>query len=628
MTGSPAASPWRRIGGAVRRATGATPSGAPSGSSASRTAPARAGSGASGTGSRSERLDAVLAAAEVPASVPGGSRRPVTVALLASEALRAGLAVEADVVPLDPSSSGLPQADLVLVEVQAGRAPGASDADLGALAALAADGPLVLWVTDPTLDGPLGSGLEQLARVARTVLVVDEPGAAAWRAAVPGAEVDVLAPGVQPRFHPPAPAEAPVDDPDAPRRLAAACVVLDPPVDGTDPASTPDDGTEWPTQKSALAQLDVWPVQDAAGQVRPAPPSLAGRVARPVPASTAVGLAGRYRVLLDAGRRHPGSTGAVLGAAAAQTAVVTTPAQHATLPADLQPHVAVGTTGQELGGELNGRIAQPELRDREGLRLQRAVLAGHTLGHRLDTLLDRVGAPQPARDRSISAVVPTNRDHELDNVFANLGRQVHPDVQLVLVLHGLDVDEPALRARAEAAGVRDLVVVPADKSLTLGACMNLGVAASDGRYVAKMDDDNHYGAHYLSDLVAAFDYTDASIVGKWAHYVWLRSTGAVVLRQPASEHTYERRVQGGSMLFDAALLAEVPFSDIPRAVDSDVLDRSMAHGARVYSADRFNFVSVRGTDRHAHTWTVADHTFMTRTGRLTFFGDPREHVDV
>lgn len=225
-------------------------------------------------------------------------------------------------------------------------------------------------------------------------------------------------------------------------------------------------------------------------------------------------------------------------------------------------------------------------------------------------------------------MVPTNRLHELDNVFGNIARQRHRDTELVLVLHGLDVDEAELQRRATEAGVPRLVIVRADASLTLGSCMNLGVQASSGRYIAKMDDDNFYGPGYLSDLLDAFSYSDASIVGKWCHLVWLRSTGAVVLRYPDSEHAYERRIQGGAMLFDGDLVRQVGFSDIPRAVDSDILDRSMAEGAKVYSADRYNFVSIRGTDRTAHTWTVTDSTFMTATGQLQFYGDPRPHASL
>ena len=168
----------------------------------------------------------------------------------------------------------------------------------------------------------------------------------------------------------------------------------------------------------------------------------------------------------------------------------------------------------------------------------------------------------------------------------------------------------------------------ADASLTLGRCMGLGVAASSGRYVAKVDDDNYYGRHYLRDLLDAFEPSGAQVVGKWAHYVWLRSSGAGVLRNRWAENRPERLVQGGSMVVERDLLDQVPFSDLPRAVDTDLLNRVQQAGAVTYSADRFGFVSIRGTDRHSHTWPIADTALMNRSGSLAFFGDPRAHVEV
>jgi len=227
--------------------------------------------------------------------------------------------------------------------------------------------------------------------------------------------------------------------------------------------------------------------------------------------------------------------------------------------------------------------------------------------------------------------VPTNRPHELDNVIANVARQDETprgNVQLVLVLHAVDVDEAGLRNRIRAAGIEHFEVLRADASQTLGACMNLGIDAAAGRYVAKVDDDNYYGRHYLSDLVDAFTYTDAGIVGKWAHYVWLRSSGAVLLRNRHSEYRDERLVQGGTIVLRRDVARELRFGDLPRAVDTDLLNRARDAGVRVFSADRFNFVSIRGLDRHAHTWPIADTALMNRAGELLFFGDPREHVDV
>ncbi len=279
--------------------------------------------------------------------------------------------------------------------------------------------------------------------------------------------------------------------------------------------------------------------------------------------------------------------------------------------------------------EVVARLHQRELADREALVQRRAVLARHTFGHRAPELVASLGRLEPvAPAATVSAVVPTNRLHEVDNVLASIGRQVHGSVELVLVLHGVELPDSELQARARDHGVRHLEVVRAPSHLTLGACLNLGVDAAGGDLVAKMDDDNHYGAHYLSDLAAELRAQSAGIAGKWAHYVWLRSSGAVVLRYPDAEHSWARRIQGGSMLFEADVVRELGFSDIPRAVDSDILDRAIDASVPIWSADRFNFVSVRGEDRSTHTWTVEDTTFLTASGRLAFYGDPRSHVEV
>jgi Glycosyl transferase family 2 len=283
---------------------------------------------------------------------------------------------------------------------------------------------------------------------------------------------------------------------------------------------------------------------------------------------------------------------------------------------------------KSLRSEIVARLRHRELRDREAVKLHRAVLDGHTYANRVDTILDRVDLARPRATGPVSAVVPTNRIHEIGNILENVGRQAYPRVELVLVLHGIEVNHAEIRSQATESGVTDLTIIDADGSWTLGECLNRGVEAAAGAYVAKMDDDNFYGRHYLTDLVRAFDYTDAGIVGKLAHYVWLRSTDAVVLRFPKAEHTFQRLVQGGSIVFKQEIVRELRFSDLPRGVDTDILDRALAAGIKTYSADRFNFASVRGGDRDTHTWKVDDSFFMTASGRLVFYGDPRTHVDV
>ncbi len=570
---------------------------------------------------------------------PPPRRDDVRAAVAGSERLRAGLAWEWWQQPIEPATwrQALEAApDLVLLELAAGSVPGWGGPDGPELAALIAGCrqagiPVVLWVTasspdpNPAADPDPAATLdpaEALVEAAAVVFVADPADVERWRLRWPDRTVEPLGPAAQPRLYPPFGAGP------GSRRDRAACLLVDPGLPHAGTARVLQDLIGPAVKPLSNTDLDVWRIEpvDPAGALPTA--SLRARDRGSLRFPQLAGRLGRYQVLLAAGSGDPGATWSVLAAGAAGTAVVTTDQQRAALPAEVAAQIGAAAEPSALRSELVARMKQPELRDREATRLHRAVLSGHTYAHRVEHLLGRLDRPVAPAGRSVSAIVPTNREHELTNIFENIGRQAHRDVELVLVLHGLQLPGQELRARAKELGVDELTIVEADARLTLGTCLNLGIDAAGGAYLAKMDDDNFYGRHYLTDLVHAFDYTAAGIVGKWAHYVWLRSSDAVVLRYVAAEHTYERRVQGGSIVIEGDLGRRLRFGDLPRAVDSDLLDRAIEAGVKIYSADRFNFVSVRGLDRQAHTWQVTDATFMTGSGRLVFYGDPRAHVEV
>jgi SAM-dependent methyltransferase/spore maturation protein CgeB len=284
--------------------------------------------------------------------------------------------------------------------------------------------------------------------------------------------------------------------------------------------------------------------------------------------------------------------------------------------------VRLAATPEQTTEALIDLMKDAELRDRIGHLAMREVFDKHLYGHRAESVLSAAGVPIPRRERSISVILPTNRPEQIDHAIAQVALQVHRPLQLVLVTHGFSAE--GAEAKARAAGLENVVVLSADSSLTLGAVMNLGIDAADGAYIAKMDDDNLYGPHYLSDLAYAFDYTTAGLVGKGAHYCEMREHGVTLLRFPHLEHAEAELIQGGTILADGDALRKLRFSDLPRAIDSDLLKRALRDKVGVYSADRFNFVSVRGA-REAHTWKVSDAELM-RHGRVAFHGSPEEHV--
>lgn len=312
---------------------------------------------------------------------------------------------------------------------------------------------------------------------------------------------------------------------------------------------------------------------------------------------------------------------------ASQAAVLSTPAP--SIAPVFGENIVVVEDAESAKEQLSNLLAHREWRDRLALRAHRAVHDSHLYGHRIDTVLDAVGIDSPRADDSISVVVPTMRTEKLDNVWSFLHRQVHPRVELVLVTHGFELAPERLAELQAAYPLGNVVLRSAGKDVPLGGLMNIGVDAASGQYVAKMDDDNYYAPHYLSDLVRAFSWTDAQVVGKWAHYVHIGDdSGPTLLRFADAEHQFTRLVQGGTILTPREVAATLRFEPLPRRVDTTFLDKVRAQGGRVYSGDRFNFISTRTQDATGHTWGVSTAHLLSHSSTLEFYGPAEAHVTV
>ncbi|MCT1656930.1 glycosyltransferase family protein [Brevibacterium luteolum] len=283
-------------------------------------------------------------------------------------------------------------------------------------------------------------------------------------------------------------------------------------------------------------------------------------------------------------------------------------------------------TREEAGQVIRALVRSPELRDRTVHLAQRRIWRQHTYTHRAMTIMDSVGIAHPDPiARSASLLVSTNRPKQLDHVLTMTARQTHSDTELILLTHGFELTEADIQAKARDLGIQHLTLLSASQDNTLGQCLNRTISASSGDVLLKMDDDDIYGEHYVSDQLAALRYSAADMVGKQAHYLYLTGSKLVMRRFPEREHKFTELVMGPTMTAARDVFETLRFANVPRGEDTDLQNRLVASGGAIYSADRFNFIQVR-TD-HAHTWQVDDalllansevHAFDFATGHYLF----------
>lgn len=280
----------------------------------------------------------------------------------------------------------------------------------------------------------------------------------------------------------------------------------------------------------------------------------------------------------------------------------------------------------EAAHTIRALVRSSELRDRATHLAQRRIWSKHTYAHRAGQVLSAVGLDDDGgvRRRSVTALVSTNRPHQVDFVLNTLAQQRGVDLQVALLAHGFEPDWVSLKGRAQELGLSNVVTMQAPQSVVLGDCLNMLLDAADGDLVAKIDDDDLYGEHYLSDQLFAMDFSGAQVVGKQAHYMHLSGPGATLLRFPEKEHRFTDFVMGPTIVAERGVAVAARFPSLMRGEDTGFLRDVGESGALIYSSDRFNFVQMRQGDS-GHTWAVSQ---MELLGGATvqFFGRPHEHV--
>lgn len=278
--------------------------------------------------------------------------------------------------------------------------------------------------------------------------------------------------------------------------------------------------------------------------------------------------------------------------------------------------------------QLRALLNSPQTRDRMVQRAQRKIWANHTYTHRADQLFRAVGfnvTTPRLQPTEITAILSTNRPDFVRHAIESVARQKGVNRQLALLTHGFQVNKPEMKAFAKDLGLDDIQFVYAPSNETLGDCLNLLIDAADGDLIAKFDDDDFYARHYLLDSVNALRYSGAELVGKQAVYLYLDKDDVTILRNPDRERVFTDTVAGATFLGARSLFKDIRFTARPRGEDTAFLEELDRRDARIYSADRFNFLQRRG--RHSHTWDVEDLEFAA-TGVVETYGYNPRHVVV
>ncbi|MDM5228013.1 glycosyltransferase [Cytobacillus sp. NJ13] len=224
--------------------------------------------------------------------------------------------------------------------------------------------------------------------------------------------------------------------------------------------------------------------------------------------------------------------------------------------------------------------------------------------------------------KGVSIITCTNKPIYMNNIFENYWNQTWSEKELIIILNRDDMDLAQWRRKAN--GDPNIFIYQLPKNLSLGQCLNFAIDQTQCDFIAIFDDDDYYAPLYLNNMMLAFDYTDADIIGKKTHYVYFESCKALYLRNLNQENQFVNWVCGGKKIVKRNVFDKVRFRNISNNEDVKFCKDCVKHGFKIYSTDRYHLVYVRRANPEYHTWKINDKKLIKSCKFITYTDDYKD----
>lgn len=260
--------------------------------------------------------------------------------------------------------------------------------------------------------------------------------------------------------------------------------------------------------------------------------------------------------------------------------------------------VQLCSTEKEAENHLSTLTKDKNLRDRLSLLGQREVFQKHTYTDRMETICKIVGLKYNYKQiPGVSVISVVNSQQSVENIIANFNRQKYQYKELIIFLNNSSIDLEVWAEKIKPDS--NIKFYPYREQRTLVNCINEGVSKARFGYISFFEEDNYYAPDFIGDLMNAFRYSKAAIVGKLTYYAYLKDFRVLFIRFPHRENCYVDSLLGSAMIVKKEVFKKIKLADINKKVFptfSNVfpvfLKDCKKNGFKIYSADRFNFVYI------------------------------------
>lgn len=269
-------------------------------------------------------------------------------------------------------------------------------------------------------------------------------------------------------------------------------------------------------------------------------------------------------------------------------------------------------------------LKDKDLRDKLSLLGQRAVFKNHTYRHRFNTILSKVGLREERNGcAGVSVIAIANRTDALHLIMSNFNNQSYINTELLIIINNNSVNlEQWNEVMASDKRIRIFQI----DERTLGECYNFAVSQVKHDFISFFDDESFYAPNFIGDMINAFSYTDAGIVGKYSYYTYIQRLGILRIRNPDMENRYVDIFPTSSVMIRKEIMDEVKFDAVAKNPFPTLFGDCIHKGIRLYSSDRFNFANIYNLSMEDQVWEPGE--LLNQCSNLTSVSSCKAYVTV
>ncbi len=282
--------------------------------------------------------------------------------------------------------------------------------------------------------------------------------------------------------------------------------------------------------------------------------------------------------------------------------------------------VEVTQSEMEVERSLKKMIEDQEYRDKLGQLGSREVLSKHTYKHRLETIFDYIGLPyRKGKSETIAVIARVYYKHEMELLIKNYLRQKHNKKKLFLISanKGLNGDDTLNQYLSEA----DIKLIDIPEMDKAGKYLSRIIEYSDAKYLLFPYAYDYYAPYFITDLLQAYQYADADIIGKSAYYEYDNQLKKIKLINPDLEHCYVQSLCKSAMLIKKDIFDDLGFGISNMTKDRRFSWKHWMKDIKLYSADRFNFIKAAYDPNEKKTLTYLFKLYQNMDDMSKMCGD-------